>query len=65
MPRLALKMMKINDKHLYKAAEAVEVSSLAYVTATDALGSGADVMTRCAVAGVVFYLYSDFVDGMA
>ena len=64
MPRLALKLMKVNDKHLYRTAEAAEVGALAYVTSMDTFGSRLDLMSRCALASVAFYFYSDYVDGM-
>ena len=66
MPRLICKLGKIatNEDHVYKAAEALEAGTLAYVTATDTLGTGADLMTRCGMAALGWYAYSNYVDAL-
>jgi hypothetical protein len=65
MPRLVLKLTGLTrDQHIYRTAEAAEAGGLAYVTATDMLNTRMDLMTRCLMASVAWYFYSDMVDAM-
>ena len=66
MPRLLIKTTGVfkNDQHMYKSAEAIEAGTLAYVTATDYFGIQQPLTARCIMAGVLWYFYSDYVDGL-
>jgi hypothetical protein len=64
MPRLALKLMKNHDPHLYRAATAAEVGGLSYVMMTDMLQTNQPPMIRAAIAAAVWYGYSEFVDNL-
>ena len=66
MPRLICKTFKLarNEDHLYKAAEAAEAGSLAFIIATDRFNTGADLITRCGIAAVAWFMYSDYVDAL-
>jgi hypothetical protein len=66
MPRLLLKWTGYtHDRTIYRAAEATEVAACAYYgVAQDVLRTGLSLEVRALAAAAIWFVYSDFVDGM-
>ena len=58
MPRLiAQRVFDNHDAHLNQALAGVEVAGTSYLVATNPMQIELPLMGRCAVAGVLWYLY--------